>query len=104
MTDNKSFNTIKSVSWQIFPNCKIILFGSRARQSNRPDSDYDILLIIDSTLKPEEKIPFCTKIRKTLLDYGIFSDILIQSNEEIEVKKRLTGHIIKTIIREGKTI
>jgi len=104
MSENQIFSIIKSIAWQLFPNCKVILFGSRARQDNMHDSDYDILLIIDQTLKPEDKLPYCTQIRKYLLNYGVFSDILIQSDKEIEIKKQLTGHIIKTIMNEGKAI
>ena len=68
------------------------------------DSDYDILVVIDKTLSSEEKMPFRTKIRKTLLSYGILSDILIQSEQEISQKKQLTGHIVKTILQEGVAI
>jgi len=104
MSENQILNTIKLVAKQIFPNCKIILFGSRARQDNDKNSDYDILLIIDKTMTPTEKIPFRTKIRKELLKYRILSDILIQSDEEVEQKSKLTGHIVRTIMKEGVVI
>lgn len=94
-------NIIKTAAWQLFPNCKVILFGSRARNENTPDSDYDILLVIDKTLLPAEKVPFRTHIRKELLKYRIFTDILIQSEEEIKEKSQLTGHIIRTAVKEG---
>jgi uncharacterized protein len=104
MENSIELQNIKDVAWQLFPNCKVILFGSRARKDNRPDSDYDILLVIDKTIKPEEKIPLRTSIRKELLKFRILTDILIQSEEEIEEKSQLTGHIIRTAMKEGIVI
>ena len=101
VSESQSLSIIKTVSGQIFPGCKVILFGSRARKDHKPCSDLDILLIVDQILTPVEKIPFRTKIRTELLKYRIMADILIQSNEEVEVKRQLTGHIVKTIMREG---
>ncbi|MCK9424148.1 MAG: nucleotidyltransferase domain-containing protein [Bacteroidales bacterium] len=103
-SESQSLSIIKSVSNQIFPGCKVILFGSRARKDHQHFSDFDILLIVDQNLTPIEKIPFRNKIRKELLQYRILSDILIQSSEEVEIKRQLTGHIIKTIIYEGIVI
>lgn len=31
----------------IVPNAKVILFGSRARGDERPDSDWDLLILVD---------------------------------------------------------
>jgi len=101
IAESQSLSIIKTVSGQIFPGCKVILFGSRARKDHKSYSDFDILLIVDQVLAPAEKIPFRSKIRKELLKYRILADILIQSNEEVEVKRQLTGHIVKTIMREG---
>ncbi|MEI6823455.1 MAG: nucleotidyltransferase domain-containing protein [Bacteroidota bacterium] len=100
----KETQIIKSVAKQFFPECEAILFGSRARNDSKTDSDYDLLIVIDKLLTPEEKLPFRTKIRKELLKYNIISDILIQSKEEVEEKKQLTGHIVKTILKEGVLI
>ena len=96
--------TIKNIAQQFFPECQVMLFGSRARMDFRPDSDYDVLIVINKLLTPEEKIPFRTLIRKGLIIYNILSDILIQSKTEIEEKKELTGHIVKAILKEGKLL
>jgi uncharacterized protein len=77
------------------------LFGSRARNEYRNDSDYDILLIINDNLSPKEKIPIITKIRKSLLQSEVRSDILVQSKNEVEKNKNLPGHIIRSILKEA---
>lgn len=101
MSDSEILSKIKSTALQLFPGCKVILFGSRARKENNKNSDYDVLVVIDKVLTPEEKMPYRTQIRKSLLSYGILSDILIQSEQEIDKKIHLTGHIVKTILAEG---
>ncbi|MCS2893170.1 nucleotidyltransferase domain-containing protein [Parabacteroides faecis] len=38
---------IKETLHQVAPDAKAILFGSRARNEARPDSDWDILILVD---------------------------------------------------------
>lgn len=102
MALNKDISEIIKTTVLKYIACsEIMLFGSRARKDSTSESDYDILLIIDQDLSPAEKLPLKTKIRKDLLKSGIRSDILIQSKMEVEAKKKLPGHIIKTILKEA---
>jgi predicted nucleotidyltransferase len=89
---------IKEVAYSYFSDAEIMLFGSRAIMTATADSDYDILIVTNQFLKPEEKTPIRTQIRKDLLKAGVRSDILIQSQEEIRKKKELPGHIIRNIL------
>lgn len=92
---------IKQTSREYLPDAEVLLFGSRALKNASSDSDYDILLITDAELLPKEKLPIRTRIRKSLLAFGIRSDILIQSKSEVEIKKNLPGHIVRKILREA---
>jgi predicted nucleotidyltransferase len=85
MTNNQILDAIKTTAHEYLPDAEVLLFGSRARKEERSDSDYDILLIIKTNLTPKEKLPIRTKIRKALLELGIRSDILIQSNSELDL-------------------
>ena len=82
-------------------NSEVRLFGSRARSDSDSDSDYDILIITDQLPSPKEKIPIKTSIRKELLKSDIRTDILIQSKNDIEIKRNLPGHIIGRILNEA---
>ena len=95
---------IKETVRQVFPECRVYLFGSRARQDHTLDSDYDILVLIPGKMDPVEKFPYRARIRKMLLQKGIFSDILLQGYHEAEVKKEIPGHIIRSAMTEGLQI
>ncbi len=49
------------------PNAEIWLFGSRARGDNRPDSDWDIIILVDKELNYKQQ----EKIFDPIFDYGI---------------------------------
>lgn len=99
--DNQIVEKIKVIAHQFLPDAQVLLFGSRARNDARTDSDYDILLIINETLLPKDKIQIISKIRKALVQLEIPIDVLIQSRSEIEKKKNLPGHIVRRIIKEA---
>ncbi len=92
---------IKKVVASFLEDADIKLFGSRARNEAGPESDYDILVIIKNTITSKEKFHLKTGIRKALLKHGIRSDVLIQSETDIEKKRKLPGHIIRSILKEA---
>jgi len=97
-------NSIKKVAAVYFPNAELYLFGSRARGDNAIDSDYDVLLMVEHSLRIKEKMEFKKRIRIDLLKIGIRADVLIQSKDEVVEKSQLPGHIIKTIMNEAEVL
>jgi uncharacterized protein len=95
---------IKNSTNEILPGSRILLFGSRARQENSKDSDYDFMVITKDTLDINQKRFLQSQLRKKLAQHGIPADILIQSDEEIITKKEVAGHIVREIIKEGVAI
>ena len=100
-TEEKIQNTIKATVKNYFTDAEVLLFGSRARETSKKDSDFDILIITSKTLIPKEKLFYKAKIRKELLFSGIRTDILIQSKKEVKQKKELPGHIIRNILNDA---
>ncbi|MCF8363798.1 MAG: nucleotidyltransferase domain-containing protein [Prolixibacteraceae bacterium] len=92
---------IKNTDNRIIPNSKVLLFGSRARIDNNLDSDYDFLVITKEKVDIRKKRTLKSLIRKELAKYKIPADILIQSEKEINIKKNITGHILKQVLQEG---
>ncbi len=93
---------IKSIVQSILPEAKIILFGSRARGDNTTHSDYDLLLITKKQYSLREKLNWRGKINRLLVsELHSPVDVLLNSEEEINVKKNLPGHIVRWAIKEG---
>lgn len=99
--NSNTLSIIKEIASRIIPNSKILLFGSRARRDNSNDSDYDFLIITKETIDVQKKRTLKSLLRKELAQFKIPADILIQSEEEINSKKEITGHILKQVLREG---
>jgi hypothetical protein len=96
-----SLTIIKNTANRLIPGCRIILFGSRARKDYHPDSDYDFLIISKDTMDIRKKRALKSIMRKELAQFKIPADILIQSESEINSKRKITGHILRQVLREG---
>ncbi|MEL6554703.1 MAG: nucleotidyltransferase domain-containing protein [Cyanobacteria bacterium J06621_11] len=84
---------------------KIILFGSQAQGTATEISDYDFLII--------EKEPFGTtgsrrkeagKLGWALSKFGVATDILIYSPEEIEQRRQWKNGVVTEALSEGKVL
>lgn len=96
-----TYNEIKAIVRKYISDAQVMLFGSRAREEERSDSDYDILIITDELFTSKDNIALRTKIRKELLMKGYRTDILVQNKSEVERKRELPGHIIRNILKEA---
>jgi uncharacterized protein len=81
----------------------IVLFGSQATGSGRPDSDVDLLVI--------EAEPFglgrdrrreMVRLWRVLAPFRMAKDILVYSRDEIERWRHARNHIIATALKEGR--
>ena len=101
MTQNQIVSEIKKVVNSHIGEADVMLFGSRAKGSYTDDSDYDVLIVTESEFTIAQKIPLRTSVRKNLLKSGIRTDVLIQSRSELEKKRKLPGHFIRSILKES---
>lgn len=100
----ETLSIIRKAVIRLFPDSRLILFGSRARNENSPESDYDFLVITKNTINIHEKRFYKSVLRKELAKYKITADILIQSEDEVQLKKEITGHILREVLNEGIAI
>jgi uncharacterized protein len=65
MMDKKKFpEIVKNSILQIEPNADVILYGSRAREDNSEESDWDFLICVDGEVDPQR----VDKIRRRIYD------------------------------------
>jgi predicted nucleotidyltransferase len=98
---DKIYTEIKATARTYISDAQVMLFGSRARNEESPDSDYDILIITEASISSEKMISLRTKIRRDLLKKGYRTDVLLQTKSDVERKRRLPGHIIRNILKEA---
>ncbi len=94
---------IDYVVWQIaekFQPSKIILFGSYAYGNPRPESDVDVLVIMDSPLK-ESELSF--QIRKSI-EYNFGIDLVVKTPKDLKRRIDLGDVFLKEIVRKGKVV
>jgi len=102
MNNELIYATIRDTVKYYLPDARILLFGSRARGNQDLRSDYDLLIITSKTLSSSEKVSWSTRLNKALVKaVNAPFDLLINSEEEVNQKRHLPGHIIRSIVREG---
>lgn len=84
---------------------QIILFGSRAGQYYKPDSDIDLLVVsrmpFDENHNRHKEI---VRILHALKNIAIPIDVLLYSHDEIEYWRDSINHVIPNALREGKVL
>jgi predicted nucleotidyltransferase len=77
---------------------RIILFGSRAHDSHRPGSDYDVLVIQRSE---QPRYRRSTRIYSVLADLPAEVDVVVYTPEEVADWSAVPEAFVTTAIREG---
>ena len=84
---------------------KVVLFGSHARGTARPDSDLDFLVVEDGPFNAQHsRRAEMARLWKLLGDYFIAKDFLIYSPEEIAKWEGVETHVVHHAMKEGKVL
>jgi predicted nucleotidyltransferase len=80
---------------------RIVLFGSHARGGAGPDSDVDLLVIMDvKGSRRETRV----RIRIELGDLDLPTDILVATPDEVRTYGHLIGSILRPALCEGRVL
>ena len=86
------------------PQVQTILYGSEARGDSRPDSDIDLLMLVDTDkLSYEDKDRIIAPFYEIELDTGIVISMLIMPRKEWENRPFLTPFQYN-VSKEGITL
>jgi len=75
MKSNELISRVKGKVLAIDPGAKVILFGSRARGDQNPNSDWDFLILSSRNTTPQ----FKREIRNSLVDTELESEQVIST-------------------------
>lgn len=82
---------------------RVILFGSQARGSAGPDSDVDLLVVMDleeGASKREKQL----EIQMSLGNLPVSTDILVTTPTDFEWRRRIPGTIERPAALEGEVL
>jgi predicted nucleotidyltransferase len=80
---------------------RIILFGSAARGSTNPDSDLDLLVIVND---PVHRRFLAQKIYRSLHGIGLPIDIIVATQSDLDTQSDRPGSIFKSALEEGQIV
>jgi predicted nucleotidyltransferase len=80
---------------------EIRLFGSRARGSATPDSDYDLLVVAESKL-PRVELAF--RARKAIRDLGVAVDLVFVTPDEQSRLSTWRSSVVYDATHEGRVV
>lgn len=79
----------------------IILFGSYAYGKHRPESDIDLLVVMDT---PEGEVETSVAIKKSLPPHALDIDILARSSAIIKKRQTQGDWFIREVVAKGKIL
>ncbi len=104
VTDSMLVRMVRAIVAGMDPE-QVILFGSRTKGDERPDSDVDPIVV--------EAEPFgrnCSRRRETVRIYGALAglgaakDILVYSREDIEYRRDSLNHVLARALRKRRIL
>ena len=90
---------VKQIAVKFQPE-KIILFGSYAYGQPRPESDVDLLVIIDTPLRNREQ---AAQIARAI-DYHFGLDLLVRSPQQLAERLALGDFFLQEVTEKGKVL
>jgi predicted nucleotidyltransferase len=81
---------------------QVILFGSRARGAASPDSDVDLLVVMDDDEVDRKSATIA--LRVAVADAALPKDIVVTTPGEIATRGQLRSTVLYTALREGRVL
>ncbi len=80
---------------------KIYLFGSRARGTERPDSDYDLLLVVEEGFSLADREQLYDTVMDVLLDTGRLVSLKIFKESVFKKLSGIPTPFMGNVLKEG---
>jgi excisionase family DNA binding protein len=80
---------------------RIVLFGSRARRDARPDSDFDLLVVLDEI---DDRRAMRLRIRAAIDDLPIAKDVIVATAEQVAGTYGRPRGVLHWALAEGRVL
>ncbi len=90
---------VKQIAEKFEPE-KIILFGSYAHGKPRPESDVDLLVVMETPLRNTQQ---AVQIARAI-DYNFGLDLLVRSPQQLTERLALGDFFLQEIVEKGKVL
>lgn len=103
-----TFDDLRTIADQIVrvaDPLKVILLGSRARGTERVDSDIDLLVVAERPInKPWNRRIAIGNMYRSITSFGVPVDILLFTPDEISRWQNAKNHIVHKALTEGAVL
>ncbi len=86
---------------EVFDPQRILLFGSHAYGETGPDSDVDLLVVMESDERPAAR---SARIASVLLDVPFPMDILVRTPAELHYRLQIGDYFFREILERGRVL
>ena len=102
--DKELLAELKRIVLGFVPDATLILYGSAARGERTPESDYDVLVLVDTPLSREEDDALDCATYSLELDRGVVLSTFVYTREEWSRPLRTATPYYRNVEREGVLI
>jgi uncharacterized protein len=99
--DKQLLLKLKHIVTRLAPDAQSVLYGSAARGTRAPDSDYDVVVVTSQRLSSDEERRLDRAVYDLQLQEGIVLSVMIYSHEEWQHPLMGSSPYRKNVLREG---
>ncbi|MBF0460398.1 MAG: nucleotidyltransferase domain-containing protein [Magnetococcales bacterium] len=104
VTDGMLQEMVQTIVREVDP-VRIVLFGSRATNTPRADSDVDLLVIEKTAFGPtRSRRAEAVKLWSALARFRVPKDILVFTEEEVRHLQDVFDHVVYHAMKEGRML
>ncbi len=105
VVDEPLLRTIAAEIQAAIPGAQVRLFGSRARGTERPDSDLDLLVTVpDEWLGSRSRFEETGDLCRKLAHHRIPIDLLLYSDAEVQERRQYIQHVVTEAFHNGRDL
>ena len=100
-SDRQLMLDVKSIIARFVPDATVILYGSAARDKRGPESDYDVLILLEAPVAKQTREEMRSAIYEMELERGVVICVIVSTRDEWDSPLRSVSPFHKNVESEG---